>query len=54
MKNLEYYCMAIVFAMAGLSAVAWFGNEVYAWFWQVVTMMWVVYAFMLKRQLDDK
>jgi len=52
MKKLEYICMAIVFALAGLSAMTWYGNGGHTWFWQVITMMWIAYAFIFRREFD--
>ncbi len=52
MKNLEYICMAIVFVMAAISLVMWYGKGVHFWIWQFNAMMWVGVAFLQKRRLD--
>lgn len=52
MKYLDYACMAVVFILAAISAMCWFGQGVNTWFWQVTTMGWIVYGFMQKFLLD--
>lgn len=54
MKNLEYYCMALVFLVAGISALTWFGSGFHTWVWQVSLMMWIGLAYTYKRRLDKK
>ena len=52
MKNLEYICMAVIFAVAGISAAMWVGEGVHTWIWQVNLMIWVGLAFIYKKRLD--
>ena len=52
MKNLEYICMAIVFVMAAISLVMWFGHGFATWIWQFNLMVWVALAFVYKKRLD--
>jgi len=44
--------MAIVFVMAAISLVMWYGKGVHFWIWQFNAMMWVGVAFLQKRRLD--
>ena len=48
-----YYCgLAIVFVMAGLSAIMFYGQGFATWCWQVLTMFYVAKTFVLSYKLD--
>ena len=43
MKTLDFiqlFCLATVFAMAGISAIFWYGHGFNTWCWQVLTMIY--------------
>jgi uncharacterized membrane protein len=52
MKKLQYALMAIVFLIAGLSAMMWYGEGFDRWSWQICTMMWVADSFLKSKQID--
>ena len=53
MRKFEYFCMLVVFVMAGISAVMCYSPNVSTWIWQVLTMTWVSHTFFYRKRLDD-
>ena len=53
MNFIEKLTMVMVFVLAGLSAIMWYGEGFHNWFWQLVVMAWVVVAYLKQKQIDN-